>query len=71
MMHKEDGRADEDREALMTLLRQTRTTTIDDLMVQSGMSWPAVFGIVDRLSRDGGVVLSKAGSQYRISLEDL
>ncbi len=70
MTQREEERAAKDRARLITVLRSTKSATLEELMAQSGMGWAAVFGAVDRLSREGSVVLSRAGIQYRISLEE-
>jgi hypothetical protein len=55
---------------IIELLRSNGPCSVDDVVLcLSKLSWGEVFGAIDRMSRDGRVVLCQLGSStYQISL---
>lgn len=58
----------EDEMAVLTLLKGMKSQTFETLVAHSGLSASQVLLVVDRLSRDGTVVLRKAGMDYSVAL---
>lgn len=58
-LHTED-------EAILFLLGELGSTTIEDLMHRLDMSWEQVFSAVDRLSRSGAIRLTRVGVEYYV-----
>jgi DNA-binding IclR family transcriptional regulator len=54
--------------AVLTVLERQAPQTFEELMVLSGLSASQVLLIVDRLSRQGAVVLRKSGPDYSVAL---
>jgi len=54
--------------AVLTLLRRQAPQSFEELMALSGLSASQVLLVVDRLSREGAVVLRKTGLDYSIAL---
>lgn len=54
--------------ALLTLLRRQVPQSFEELMALSGLSASQVLLVVDRLSREGTVVLRKSGLDYSVAL---
>ena len=54
--------------AVLTVLERQVPQTFEELMVLSGLSASQVLLIVDRLSRQGAVVLRKSGPDYSVAL---
>ena len=50
-------------------LRACGASSLEDLPRLTGLDWVTVFSIIDRLNRDGFVVLKRSGADYRVSLE--
>lgn len=59
-----DMRVSRDEAAILDLLGQSGSVTIEQLVDLSGSSWEQVFGIIDRLSRSGGIRLTRVGVEY-------
>jgi hypothetical protein len=59
-----DMRRSRDDAAILELLGQRGSVTIEQLVDLSGSCWGQVFGIIDRLSRSGGVRLTRVGLEY-------
>jgi hypothetical protein len=59
-------------EAVIELLERTGSCSLDDVITYlPTLSWGEVFIAVDRMSRDGRVLLHQVGySTYRITLQD-
>ncbi len=57
-------------EAIVEKLRKTGPCCLDDIVTHlSGFSWGAIFIAVDRMSRDGRLLLRQRGySTYQVSL---
>jgi hypothetical protein len=57
-------------EAVIEMLQRTGPCSMDDIIMQlPNLSWAEVFVTVDRLSRDGRVLLRQLGySTYQIGL---
>ncbi len=53
---------------VLTVLERQAPQTFEELMVLSGLSASQVLLIVDRLSRQGAVVLRKSGPDYSVAL---
>ena len=53
-------------DAILKLLDQQESATIELLMGWLGLSWEQVFSTVDRLSRSGAVRLTRVGTMYYI-----
>ena len=53
-------------DAILKLLDQHESATIDLLMGWLSLSWEQVFSTVDRLSRSGAVRLTRVGTMYYI-----
>ena len=54
--------------AVLTLLERQAPQTFEELMALSGLSASQVLLVVDRLSREGAVVLRKTGPDYSVAL---
>lgn len=54
--------------AVLTVLERQAPQTFEELMLLSGLSASQVLLIVDRLSRQGAVVLRKSGPDYSVAL---
>ena len=54
--------------AVLTLLERQAPQTFEELMALSGLSASQVLLVVDRLSREGTVVLRKTGPYYSVAL---
>jgi DNA-binding Lrp family transcriptional regulator len=54
--------------AVLTLLRRQAPQSFEQLMALSGLSASQVLMVVDRLSREGSVVLRKSGLDYSVAL---
>lgn len=59
-----DMRGSRDEAAILDLLGQRGSVTIEQLVDLSGSSWEQVFGTIDRLSRSGGIRLTRVGMEY-------
>ena len=57
-------RGSRDEAAILDLLGHSGSVTIEQLVDLSGSSWEQVFGIIDRLSRSGGIRLTRVGVEY-------
>ena len=57
-----------DELAVLTLLEGMKPQTFETLVAHSGLSASQVLLVVDRLSREGTVVLRKAGMDYSVAL---
>ena len=55
-----------DEVLILGLLRRKGSSTIEDLMALSRMSWEQVFGLIDRLSRSGSIRLTRVGRDYYV-----
>ena len=54
--------------AVLTLLERQAPQTFEELMGLSDLSASQVMLVVDRLSREGTVVLRKTGTDYSVAL---
>jgi DNA-binding Lrp family transcriptional regulator len=54
--------------AVLTVLERQAPQTFEELMALSGLSASQVLLVVDRLSREGTVVLRKFGPDYSVAL---
>ena len=54
--------------AVLTLLGRQAPQSFEELMALSGLSASQVLLVVDRLSREGEVVLRKSGPDYSVAL---
>jgi hypothetical protein len=54
--------------AVLTVLERQAPQTFEDLITLSGLSASQVLLVVDRLSREGTVVLKKSGPDYSVAL---
>ena len=54
--------------AVLTVLERRAPQTFEELMALSGLSASQVLLVVDRLSREGAVVLKKLGPDYSVAL---
>jgi hypothetical protein len=54
--------------AVLTLLRRQAPQSFEELMALSGLSASQILLVVDRLSREGAVVLRKSGPDYSVAL---
>ena len=57
--------------AVLTVLERRAPKTFEELMALSGLSASQVLLVVDRLSREGAVVLRKSGPDYSVALGDM
>jgi DNA-binding IclR family transcriptional regulator len=57
--------------AVLTVLERRAPQTFEELMALSGLSASQVLLVVDRLSREGAVVLRKSGPDYSVALGDM
>ena len=57
-------------EAIIEMLQRTGPCSLDDVVTYlPNLSWGEVFAAVDRMSRDGGLLLRQVGySTYQITL---
>ncbi len=55
--------------AVLTLFERQAPQSFEELMTLSGLSASQVLLVVDRLSREGSVVLRKSGPDYFVALE--
>jgi hypothetical protein len=69
MMTTTDHACMPNEDRLVTLLREYGARSFDDLTQLAGLDWVTAFSIIDRLSRDGSVILRKQGTDYRVSVE--
>jgi DNA-binding Lrp family transcriptional regulator len=53
-------------EAILFLLGEHGSATIEDLTHRLDMSWERVFSTVDRLSRSGAIRLTRVGVEYYV-----
>lgn len=63
-INETEMRGPRDEAAILDLLGQRGSATIEQLMDLSGSSWEQVFGTIDRLSRSGGIRLTRVGVEY-------
>lgn len=54
--------------AVLTVLERQAPQTFEELITLSGLSASQVLLVVDRLSREGTVVLRKSGPDYSVAL---
>lgn len=52
--------------AIVRLLNNEGSATIEQLMAASGMTWEQVFGLIDRLSRAKTIRLTRVGREYYV-----
>ena len=56
-------------EAVIEMLQRTGSCCIDDIVRYLHLSWTEVFVVVDRMSRDGRLLLRQVGySTYEVAL---
>lgn len=65
---EEDIMETNDATAVLTLLERQAPQSFQELMALSGLSASQVLLVVDRLSREGAVVLRKSGLDYSVAL---
>jgi hypothetical protein len=53
-------------EKLIAALKRRGPLTIEELAIESGISWEQVFAAVDRLSRSASVLLHRVGPAYQV-----
>ena len=61
-----------DESLVLEALQSDETLTMDSLTERvPQLSWSELFAIVDRLSRQGAIMLRRRGFQYEVSLNPL
>lgn len=66
-MMQQDGHATD--ESVLISLRTHGPQTMDQLtQTVTDLTWPQIFGSVDRLSRAGRVILTPMGREYEVAL---